>query len=351
MKCIERVAMNPVIRFENVSFSRAKRKFFERLTLDLGDTSQGSVTALVGISGVGKSSFLRLVAGLEKPTSGRIELASKTPYMSFLSQEPVIFEHLSPLDNALYLLRACGQNGGQNFNTLVTNLRLKSILEGGTDVTALSGGERQRLALLRALSTNPSILLLDEPCTGLDPELRGSVIEGLQRVTGHSSATVLYVTHHIDEIALSSDQVLFFEMSPEKTNAVKVHLSKTEDFLAHPPTLNSAKFALFPRCNILHGCVHGEKFIIEEPNNVACVSIAFLPTQVRIDGAQEPIVLSQHGGNLWLEKHGELIVVNSQQVRTNASLQHSIHILPGALLCDKSGVFREVLNKSLLLVE
>lgn len=343
----------PVIQFDGVTFHRGKRRLFEGLSLDLGDSTRGSVTALVGISGIGKSTFLRMVARLEKPTSGRIEVTGDAASISFLSQEPVIFEHLSAQDNALYLLQARRQALGPRFARLVSDLRLDRILNGPALVSSLSGGERQRLAILRALSTDPTILLLDEPCAGLDPALRGSVIDGLQRAIAHSSATVLYVTHHIDEIALSSDRVLFFEKPREATGAVKLFLNAAEDFLDRPPTLDSAKFALFPRCNVVRGHIRGEQFAVGHPGDANCESIAFLPTQAQLVAASNSLTMpwaaTRRGGNVWLELHGESITVSSPGDE-NAFWQPTIRILPGALVYDVAGLFQRVLDNPLHLI-
>ncbi len=346
--------MKSVIQFEGVSFLRGKRQLFEDLTINLGDSTRGSVTALVGISGIGKSTFLRMVARLEKPASGCINVSGDTTSISFLSQDPVIFEHLSARDNARYLLQARGQAPGCQFKRLVADLRLEKILENRTAVSVLSGGERQRLAILRALSIEPTILLLDEPCAGLDPALRGSVIDGLQRAISSTSMTVLYVTHHIDEIVLSSDSVLFFEAPRTESGAVKLILRAAKDFLAQPPTLDSAMFALFPRCNVVKGHVCRDQFVAKRRDDSNFESIAFLPTQAQLTkGSSEPAMGSwtawRRGGIVWLDVAGELIAVNAESCESSSTCS-TLRVLPGALVYDDCGIFQRVLDKSLDIV-
>lgn len=347
---------NPVVLFDNVTFRRGERLLFDRFNIPLGTLQSGSVTAIVGASGVGKSTLLRLISKLLAPTSGNIRIAPPDAEVSFLSQEPVIFEHLSAHDNALYLLQARRQKVDGDFGKLVSHLGLEKILKDkALPVSSLSGGERQRLAILRALSIKPKILLLDEPCVGLDPALRTSVVEGLVRAIRDSAVTVLYVTHHIDEIALASDRVLFIEAQSAadsgKNRSVGVcSLTPTESFLAKPPTLAAAKFAMFPRCNVIRGKKTGPNtFVLTEADEPDREAIAFLPTQACLPSLPQGNlrVHSIRGAHAWVEIQGDLIAVaitGKQDIPNKSVLQ----ILPGAILYDNdlriSGVLQNPLN-------
>lgn len=348
----------PVVLFDNVTFRRGERLLFDHFNIQLGAFQSGSVTAIVGASGVGKSTLLRLISKLLAPTSGNIRIAPPDAEVSFLSQDPVIFEHLSAHDNALYLLQARRQDENSDFRELVSHLGLEKILrDKALPVSSLSGGERQRLAILRALSIKPKILLLDEPCVGLDPALRTSVVEGLLRAIRDSAITVLYVTHHIDEIALVSDQVLFIEAPSEADSGKKqlvgnCSLTRTESFLAEPPTLAAAKFAMFPRCNVIRGkMAEANTFVLTEADEQEREAIAFSPTQARLTSIplENLKVHSIRGAHAWVEIQGDLIVVDitrKQEIFNQSALQ----ILPGAILYKNDSCIARVLQTPLNLI-
>lgn len=176
----------------------------------------GSCTAVLGPSGSGKSTLLRAAAGLEAPDAGRVvlrgaDLARVSPEhrgMALVSQRPLLFPHLNVLDNVAFaatirgVRRRAARADAAHFLDLV---QLQGY--GRRSVTALSGGQAQRVAIARALAARPSVLLLDEPFSALDPELRSTMHELLAQLRERLAPTILMVTHDRDEAAAVADRI------------------------------------------------------------------------------------------------------------------------------------------------
>ncbi|MFQ5398021.1 MAG: ABC transporter ATP-binding protein [Anaerolineae bacterium] len=180
----------------------------------------GAFVALVGPSGVGKSTLLRLVAGLLRPTSGRIELAGTPPH---LSRDPVgiVFQrdNLMPwrtaTENVRLPLELQGINGRQAASRVQALLELVGLAGFEDSYPAqLSGGMAQRVALARALVHRPSLLLLDEPFGSLDALTRERMGQELLRIWRAMPVTVFMVTHSIAEAVLLADEVLVMGGNP-----------------------------------------------------------------------------------------------------------------------------------------
>ncbi|MEJ8815676.1 ABC transporter ATP-binding protein [Variovorax ureilyticus] len=182
------------------------KRFGERHVLrdiDL-DIPAGQFVSLIGPSGVGKSTLLRLVAGLEPPSDGRIDMLSRAPQpdIRMMFQEDRLMPWRSVLRNvtlglrgrdaqARALLAAVGLAGRENDFPVV-----------------LSGGQRQRVALARALIHEPELLLLDEPFGALDAITRAAMQLLLEQLLARQPRTVLLVTHDVEEALMLSDRVL-----------------------------------------------------------------------------------------------------------------------------------------------
>ncbi|UTT61873.1 ABC transporter ATP-binding protein [Microcella humidisoli] len=176
----------------------------------------GECLAILGPSGSGKSTVLRAIAGLDAPTSGRIlvdgtDVAGVAPErrgMAMVFQRPLLFPHLSVLDNVAFAATVAGQPRREARADARQFLELVQ-LEGFGDrpITALSGGQEQRVALARALAARPRVLLLDEPFSALDPELRGDMHTLLGQIRQQLSPTIVMVTHDRDEAAVVADRV------------------------------------------------------------------------------------------------------------------------------------------------
>jgi len=187
--------------FRGVSKAFGARQVLGGVNLDI---AAGQFVSIIGPSGVGKSTLLRLAAGLETPSSGCIELRSVTPRpdVRMMFQEDRLLPWRSVLRNvtlglkgserdARGILRAVGLEGRENEYPVV-----------------LSGGQRQRVALARALIHEPDILLLDEPFGALDAITRAAMQLLLENLLAVRPRTVVLVTHDVEEALLLSDRVL-----------------------------------------------------------------------------------------------------------------------------------------------
>lgn len=176
----------------------------------------GECLAILGPSGSGKSTVLRSIAGLDVPSSGRIlvdgtDVAGVAPErrgMAMVFQRPLLFPHLSVLDNVAFAATVAGQPKREARDDARQFLELVQ-LEGFGDrpITALSGGQEQRVALARALAARPRVLLLDEPFSALDPELRNDMHDLLGQIRAQLHPTVVMVTHDREEAAIVADRV------------------------------------------------------------------------------------------------------------------------------------------------
>ena len=184
--------------------------------VDLAVRADESV-ALLGPSGVGKSTLLRVIAGLVEPDAGRVlwdgvDITARAPHrrrIGLVFQDAVLFPHRDVGANVGYGLEIAGMPAGERRAEVARLLALVD-LEGyaDRDVATLSGGQAQRVALARALAPRPALLLLDEPFGALDRELRvrlGAEVRTLLRDLG---VPAVHVTHDPHEAALVADRVL-----------------------------------------------------------------------------------------------------------------------------------------------
>ena len=170
------------------------------------DIASGEFIVLLGPSGAGKTTTLRLVAGLEKPDAGQIHIAGRdvttlAPALrdvAFVFQQYSLYPHLSVFDNLAFPLRSpLHPTSEPDIKRKVTEvaqmLRIEDKL--GNPATKLSGGQMQRVAIGRALVRDPSLYLMDEPLSSLDAKLRNDLRLELKRIQQDLGATMLYVTH------------------------------------------------------------------------------------------------------------------------------------------------------------
>lgn len=176
----------------------------------------GSCTAVLGPSGSGKSTLLRTVAGLEIPDKGCVlldgyDLAGVRPEhrrMAMVFQRPLLFPHLNVLDNVAFAATVRGipqKRAREDAQAFLELVQMEGA--GKRTVTDLSGGQQQRVAIARGLAARPAVLLLDEPFSALDPELRSAMHELLAQVREKLNPTILMVTHDRDEAAAVADHL------------------------------------------------------------------------------------------------------------------------------------------------
>ena len=184
------------------------------------DIAAGELLALVGASGSGKTTTLRMVAGYERPDAGSIvlddrEITAVPPEQrgfGMVFQHYALFPHLSVLDNVAFGLEARG------VGKAARQAKARTTLDGvglgaaaARPVQSLSGGEQQRVALARALVIEPRLLLLDEPLSNLDPTLRQAMREELRDMLRRLGVTALFVTHDQEDAFAIADRVALLE--------------------------------------------------------------------------------------------------------------------------------------------
>jgi NitT/TauT family transport system ATP-binding protein len=197
---------------------------------------RGEFISVVGPSGCGKTTFLRIVAGLERASSGNVLIdgrAVKRPGndRGFVFQNDSLLPWRTVFANAIIGRELAGSIGPDDRKRTMELLKLVG-LEGFENYhpKQLSGGMRQRVNLARALAIDPDILLMDEPFASLDAQTREIMQTELLRIWQRGQKTVLFVTHQIDEAVFLSDRVLVFARRPGRLQEeVKIALPRPRD--------------------------------------------------------------------------------------------------------------------------
>jgi phospholipid/cholesterol/gamma-HCH transport system ATP-binding protein len=222
--------MNPatpaVLSFQEVTFGYGASVVIDRLTLEV---PRGQVLAIMGGSGVGKTTLLRLMAGLVTPQSGRVEafgqalsvkdrqaLYAARRRMGLLFQFGALFTDLSCFENVAFPLREHCTLPESMIRDLVL-LKLESVgLRGAASLmpSQISGGMARRVALARAIALDPELILYDEPFAGLDPISLGVTARLIRRLNDALGASSVVVTHDVAETFLIADQVAVLAPTP-----------------------------------------------------------------------------------------------------------------------------------------
>ncbi len=244
------------LKFEHITFGYRKGKtLFKDLSFEITQpVGKGFVIGLMGISGSGKSTILKLILGIEKSYQGNISITPTNPVISYVPQEAVLFEHLTPLENAEYFNRISNYKSKFNrelFNEVAKTLQIEDVLKNATSVNEISGGQRQRISLLRAMSIQPDILLLDEPLTGLDEEVKDQFLQTLATLIQRFNLMVIYVTHHRKEAEFISDVILYLEKEKNVNVVSEAKQTNAKVFFNNPPTVSALNATKEIRVNTL----------------------------------------------------------------------------------------------------
>jgi iron(III) transport system ATP-binding protein len=181
------------------------------------DIEAGTLVTLLGPSGCGKTTTLRMIAGLEMPTSGTISigdvdvtnLPATDRDVSMVFQSYALFPHMTVLENVSYGLKFSGFKKTETRNRALAGLELVGLAGYGDRLPSeLSGGQQQRVAVARALVLEPQVLLFDEPLSNLDAKLRRQVREEIREIQQNLGLTVVYVTHDQEEALAVSDRII-----------------------------------------------------------------------------------------------------------------------------------------------
>jgi iron(III) transport system ATP-binding protein len=201
-------------------FDHVSRHYGPSIALDdvSLDVLPGSVTCLLGPSGCGKTTLLRIAAGVERPSSGRVwlngvELVGPAAFVppeargvGLMFQDFALFPHLTIAQNVAFGLRGqTREAAAQTTAAMLDRVGLAHYADAYPHI--LSGGQQQRVALARAIAPRPSVLLMDEPFSGLDVQLRESMQDQTLALLRETGATAIIVTHHPEEAMRLGDRI------------------------------------------------------------------------------------------------------------------------------------------------
>lgn len=209
----------PLILVRDLSFHRDDRMIFNNLNLDI---RRGQVTAIMGPSGTGKTTLLRLIGGQIRPTTGRIEVDGQCVHelsrqdlyrlrqrMGVLFQSGALFTDLNVFENVAFPLREHTRLSERLIRTLAL-MKLEAVgLRGARDLmpAQLSGGMARRVALARAIALDPMMILYDEPFAGQDPISMGVLVKLIRTLNDALGLTSVIISHDVKETAAIADDL------------------------------------------------------------------------------------------------------------------------------------------------
>jgi ABC-type Fe3+/spermidine/putrescine transport system ATPase subunit len=267
-----------LLEIRGVAKDFGAREVLKSISLDI---AAGEFLTLLGESGSGKTTLLRLIAGFEAPSAGEIwmrgeRLDTLPPYrrrVNTVFQNYALFPHLCVKDNVAYGLRAKKVAAGEIGTRVNDVLRMVKMDEyAGARPANLSGGQQQRVALARALINRPELLLLDEPLSALDANLRKEMQSELKALQREVGITFLFVTHDQEEAMALSDRIALLR------GGALEQVASPRGIYARPATAYTAQF--IGQTNLLRGEVKGEW--------ATCGSIRIFP----VSGPDGPVTFS-----------------------------------------------------------
>jgi nitrate/nitrite transport system ATP-binding protein len=236
--------MKKIVQIENVvqAFDTKGGRFVALRDISL-DIVEGESVALIGHSGCGKSTLLNLIAGLTTPTGGVLlcdgrEIAGPGPERAVVFQNHSLLPWLSCFDNVYLAVERVfgGKEGKASLKARTRDaLALVGLAHAETKFPhEISGGMKQRVGIARALSIEPRILLMDEPFGALDALTRANLQDELMKILAATGATMVMVTHDVDEAVLLSDRVVMLTNGPAATigEILEIGLERPRDRLA-----------------------------------------------------------------------------------------------------------------------
>lgn len=227
-----------IIEIENLSFSYSRKEV--PVIHDFSfSMEKGEIVGILGTSGSGKSTLLRLISGLEMPISGTIRIAGKTIVsdkvfvhpenrgVGMVFQDYALFPHMTVRDNILFGLSKLPRNKRKTrVEEMLDLVHMENF--GKRYPHELSGGQQQRIALARALAPRPNLLLMDEPFSSLDADLKGEIREELGVILRKADMTCIIVTHDRNDVEAICDYSIVLGQSDvkDRNEGKKIHIMK-----------------------------------------------------------------------------------------------------------------------------
>ena len=245
----------PLLEIRGIAKRFGSAEVLKNISLHI---AAGEFTTLLGESGSGKTTLLRLVAGFERPSSGEIWMSGERldtlpPYerrVNTVFQNYALFPHLSVRENVAYGLRVRATPKDQiaaRVNDALDMVKMRDF--AAARPATLSGGQQQRIALARALVNRPKLLLLDEPLSALDANLRKEMQSELKSLQREIGVAFLFVTHDQEEAMALSDRIALVR------NGALEQVASPREIYSHPATSYAAQF--IGQTNLLRGEVRG----------------------------------------------------------------------------------------------
>ena len=279
----------PRLRVSNLCRSFGGRRVVDDVSIDI---SAGRVTCLLGSSGCGKSTTLRMIAGVEVQDSGvvaidgtvmadgRFSQPPEARFVGLMFQDFALFPHLSVAQNVAFGLKGSTAEKAHRVDALLEKVTLSGF--GAKHPHQLSGGEQQRVALARALAPKPRVMLMDEPFSGLDNRLRDGIRDATLQILKDENTAVLLVTHEPDEAMRMGDEIALM-----RTGAI-VQRGAPYNIYNAPVDRDAAAF--FSDINVIRGTSRGAltdtpfgAFLTPGQSDGAEVDIVIRPQHLKID--------------------------------------------------------------------
>ena len=303
-------ALAPLLQIRSVAKSFGNHAVLKNISLDI---AAGEFLTLLGESGSGKTTLLRLIAGFEHLTSGEINMAGERldtvpPYkrrVNTVFQQYALFPHLSVHENVAYGLRVKKTAAAEIAPRVEQALRMvKMDSFANARPATLSGGQQQRVALARALVNRPLLLLLDEPLSALDANLRKQMQSELKTLQREVGITFLFVTHDQEEAMALSDRIALLR------DGALEQVATPREIYAYPATAYAAQF--IGHTNLLHAQI--------KDGIASCASLRW-----KTSGADGPAVFSLRPEVIRLAHSGELSPPASELAHFPAEIQQQIY--------------------------
>ena len=255
----------------------------------------GEFLTLLGESGSGKTTLLRLIAGFEQPSSGEIWMGNERldtlpPYkrrVNTVFQSYALFPHLNVRENVAYGLRVKATPKNEIATRVDEALRMIKMSQFADSRPAtLSGGQQQRIALARALINRPQLLLLDEPLSALDANLRKQMQSELKALQREIGIAFLFVTHDQDEAMALSDRIALLR------NGSLEQVASPREIYSHPATAYTAQFigqTNLLRAEVNHGVVQWGPLQWKTSSGAGPVLLSLRPESIRLAGESEQL--------------------------------------------------------------
>ena len=267
------------VHLENININFGSIKALSNLNLEIED---GEFFVLLGPTGAGKTTTLRIISGLDKPDSGKIyfdneemnEIQPAFRDTSYVFQEYSLYPHYSVYDNLAFPLRSPHRKSDKKtIDDRVLHIARLLKIENklNNKATQLSGGEMQRVSLGRALVREPNIYLMDEPLSSLDAKLKEELRVELKKIQSDLNATILYVTHDQIEATTMADRIGVLK------EGILTQVGTPQEIYEEPNSIYVANRLGSPKINIL-----GNKQIHNSQNSSASY-VGIRPEDIKID--------------------------------------------------------------------